>query len=350
LQTPIPAPGSRDPSPFPGAAKVTVVVPNYNHGPFLRRRIESILQQTYRDFEVVILDDASSDNSHSVIEQFTADPRIRFFPSEVNSGIPARQWNRGVREANGEYVWIAESDDRAERDFLETMVARLDAHPNVGLAYCQSCVIDADDNILGSGASHAAWFDRTRWTRDFIGDGRRECSRYLVYRNTIPNASAVLFRRSEYIAAGWADESLRYGHDQLMWARMLLRSDLLFVSRALNYFRRHAGAFGTQTSLRGDPGRFFRKLARTLADSQAARADRKLRAQLHYLRGRRAVCEARPLLARRHFARSLRTRPLATPLVCWISTFFGARFKRAAWKVHHGAPWAVRMLCKLDSL
>jgi len=333
------------------AAKVTVIVPNYNHGPFLRRRIESVLEQTFQDFEILILDDASDDDSSVVLEQFAGDPRIRLLRNEVNTGVPAKQWNKGVRAANGRYVWIAESDDYAERDFLHVMVARLDAHPNVGLAYCQSWGVDAEDNVLGSYAFHTAWFDATRWTRDFIGDGRKECSRYMLYRNTVPNASAVLFRKEVYIAAGYADESLRHGHDQVMWAKMLLRSDLLFVAQPLNYFRRHAGALGSREGpFPDDAVRFFGKLAEAVERSGVARTDKTLSAQLHYIRGRQALCRKEPRLARRHFSKSLRTRPLATPFMCWLSTFFGSRFKQVAWKIHDGAPWIIRVLGKMDSL
>ena len=102
---------------------VSVIVPNYNHAPFLRRRLDSIFNQTYQDFEVIILDDCSSDNSKEIIEQYRNRPQITHIVyNEVNSGSPFKQWAKGFDLAKGEYIWIAESDDWAELNFLEETV------------------------------------------------------------------------------------------------------------------------------------------------------------------------------------------------------------------------------------
>ena len=101
---------------------VSVIVPNYNHAQFLPSRLDSILGQTFADFEVIYLDDASTDNSERVIAPFLEDRRIRVIRNTVNSGSAFKQWNRGVREARGEYVWIAEADDSAEPTLLSRLV------------------------------------------------------------------------------------------------------------------------------------------------------------------------------------------------------------------------------------
>ena len=97
---------------------VSVVVPNYNHGRFLPQRIDSILGQTFQDFELILLDDCSTDNSRMILSSYAGDPRVRIEFNSANSGSPFKQWNKGVRLARGEYVWIAESDDYAEPRFL----------------------------------------------------------------------------------------------------------------------------------------------------------------------------------------------------------------------------------------
>jgi len=89
---------------------VSVIVPNYNHARFLRRRVETILAQTFQDFELILLDDCSTDDSRSVLRQYSSDPRVRLEFNEVNSGSTFKQWNKGVRLAQGKYIWIAESD------------------------------------------------------------------------------------------------------------------------------------------------------------------------------------------------------------------------------------------------
>ena len=99
--------------------KVSVIIPNYNHALFLEQRLESVLNQTYQDFEVIFLDDASTDSSRAVFTKYANHPKIsHIIFNETNSGYPFKQWNKGVNLAMGEYIWIAESDDYAELNFL----------------------------------------------------------------------------------------------------------------------------------------------------------------------------------------------------------------------------------------
>ena len=118
--------------------KVSVIVPNFNHARFLRKRIDSVLRQTYQDFELILLDDCSTDESRSILSDYAGDPRVRIDFNEKNSGSTFKQWNKGVRLARGEYVWIAESDDYAGERLLEKLVAILATEPTVTLAYCRS--------------------------------------------------------------------------------------------------------------------------------------------------------------------------------------------------------------------
>jgi glycosyltransferase involved in cell wall biosynthesis len=230
--------------------KVSVVIPNFNHAPFLKKRIESVLNQTYQDFEVIYLDDASSDNSNEIFEEFSDNPRIRSIFNQVNSGSPFKQWNKGVKEAKGEYVWIAESDDFADEKFLERLVEKLDDNPNAGLAYCQSWQVDKADQILSKHDYLNSVFNTNRWSHDFINEGIQECNQYLIFRNTIPNASAVLFRRSHYQKHGGAPEDMRLCGDWLYWAKILSTSKVIFVTEPLNYYRViHSG------SVRGNTGK-----------------------------------------------------------------------------------------------
>src|SRR6266404_3431860 len=118
--------------------KVSVVIPNYNHARFLRRRIESVMNQSFQDFEVILLDDCSTDESRSILSEYAADPRVKIEFNEKNSGSTFKQWNKGVRLARGEYVWIAESDDYADERLLERLVSRLDAEPGAVFCSCRS--------------------------------------------------------------------------------------------------------------------------------------------------------------------------------------------------------------------
>ncbi len=226
-------------------AHVTAIIPNYNHERFLARRIETVLGQTYADLEVLFLDDASTDSSIEIFSTFADDPRVRTHYGHANSGSPFSQWNKGVREATGDYVWIAESDDYADPDLLETLVAVLDGHREVGVVYCDSRLVDEHDRVIGSFFEQPDvrnWIDTRRWQHDFVRSGREECLTSMVVLNTIPNASAALFRRSLYQQIGGADESFRMAGDWVLWFDLLCRADVAFVARPMNYWRQHPDA------------------------------------------------------------------------------------------------------------
>lgn len=232
--------------------KVTVIVPNYNHARFLRKRMQSILNQTYQDFEVIYLDDASTDGSNETFAEFAKDNRIaRVVHNEVNSGSPFKQWNKGVQLARGEYIWIAETDDYADERLLESLVKQLDSHPKAGLAYCQSWCVDQDDHVSSTMNWWTDDLDAGRWKTDFVANGKEECRRYLASKNTIPNASAVLIRKSIYEKVRYADEGMKLCGDWMLWVKILLDSDIAFVADPLNYFRTHNQSVRNKTDLNG---------------------------------------------------------------------------------------------------
>jgi glycosyltransferase involved in cell wall biosynthesis len=230
--------------------KVSVIIPNYNHAKFLEQRIHSVLAQTFQDFDVTYLDDASSDDSNAVFAKFDADPRIKGIYNNRNSGSPFKQWNKGVRATSGEYIWIAESDDVAEPDFLATLVPLLDRNPQVGLAYCQSRQIDRNNVVLlPTLRQWAEDLSESRWSNDFVADGINECQQHLLFNNNIPNASAVLIRRSIYEGIGGAEESMSFAGDWMTWMKILLKSDLAFSAQILNSFRTHNSSVSSRSFL-----------------------------------------------------------------------------------------------------
>jgi glycosyltransferase involved in cell wall biosynthesis len=245
--------------------KVTVITPNYNHARYLPKRIESILNQTFQDFELIILDDASTDNSREVIEWYAKDPRVKTIFNGQNNGSTFEQWDLGLSHARGEYVWFAESDDYAEPSLLETLVVRLDRHPNVGLAYCQSWVVDQNGNVLHDYVDFFDFYDRaSHWRAAYVNSGRDESIHYMFWYNTIPNASAVLLRRDILLRAGGSPRYMRLCGDWMTYIKVLSISDIAFVAEPLNYHRRHQGTARHRLSETGIPARETRMVQREL--------------------------------------------------------------------------------------
>jgi glycosyltransferase involved in cell wall biosynthesis len=226
--------------------KVSIVLPNYNYAQYLDERIQSLLNQTYRDFELIILDDASIDNSLEVIQKYLSDSRIKTQFYEQNSGLPYKRWNDGADLAQGEYLLFAGADDSCHPELLSQLVERLENHSSVGLAYTQSWNINGEGEKIQLCKEWTDDLDQVRWCDDFINVGRNEC-KYLLYSNTIPNASAVLMRRSVFIEAGKFDTQLRLSADWLLYAKILMLSDVAYISEPLNYFRSHANTVRNTT-------------------------------------------------------------------------------------------------------
>jgi glycosyltransferase involved in cell wall biosynthesis len=226
---------------------VSVIVPNYNHARFLPRRIDSILAQTYQDFELILLDDCSTDESRSVLSGYATDPRVKIEFNEKNSGSTFKQWNKGARLATGKYIWIAESDDFADERLLERLVTILENDPSISFAYCRSWRVFDDDRIEGYADFYLDYMKTSRWTADFCVDGHEECRNYLVSSNTVPNASAVVFRRAAYERNGGADERLRLCGDWKLWVAMALEGKIAYLGEPLNYFRSHDASVRSKT-------------------------------------------------------------------------------------------------------
>jgi glycosyltransferase involved in cell wall biosynthesis len=216
-------------------------VPNYNYAQYIEERFRSILEQSFKDYELIFLDDASQDDSVARVRQQFGDRISRFEASSVNSGNPFAQWNRGVRLARGEFVWIAEADDVCRPGFLQRMVEALEHSPRVGLAYCHTLPIDEAGAIIDAGYYH--WYvgdlDPRRWHSDFVNNGREEVRSYLSRKNTITNVSGVVFRRAAYVGAGFAPEDMRMCGDWLMYCHVLHDWDVAYVAEPMNFHRQH---------------------------------------------------------------------------------------------------------------
>ncbi len=229
---------------------VSVIVPNYNHARFLQQRIESILRQTYQDFELILLDDCSTDDSRAILSQYISDPRVRTEFNKSNSGSPFKQWNKGARLAQGKYIWIAESDDYADEKLLERLVGILDSDDTLAYAYCRSWQITADGRREGLYDEYWPYKGPRGWDSDYRVDGRQECRDYFLLMNPVSNASAAVFRKSAYDSVGGADESMFLCGDCKLWASIALTGRVAYVSEPLNYYRSHAGTQRARASRR----------------------------------------------------------------------------------------------------
>jgi glycosyltransferase involved in cell wall biosynthesis len=214
---------------------VSVIIPNYNHAPYLKERIDSVLNQTYQDFEVIILDDCSPDNSVEVIEQYRSNPHVsHILINEQNTRNTFIQWERGISMAKGRYIWIAESDDVAELQLLETLIGQLEQHPDASVAFCHSRLIDADGALLSEQNTK-----NPAQPRQITIDGSCTFLRHLLIFNYIYNASMAVFRRDVYDRANPDYKQFRYCGDWHFWASVCAAGRVIEVYDLLSRFRQH---------------------------------------------------------------------------------------------------------------
>jgi glycosyltransferase involved in cell wall biosynthesis/SAM-dependent methyltransferase len=223
--------------------RVSVILPNYNYAHHLPARLRSILTQTYRPHEIVFLDDCSTDNSVAVAENLLGQGGIpfRIITNDRNLGV-YRQWLRGITEAAGDLVWIAEADDDCSPQLLETLVATF-KQPGVVLAYCQSRQVDdAGQEIAPDYLGWTEDLHRTKWRERYVRRGIDEIRDSLAVKNTIPNVSAVLMKKPDLAAIESELLTLRNAGDWLVYVHLLEKGDIAFVPEPLNYHRRHSGS------------------------------------------------------------------------------------------------------------
>ena len=222
--------------------KVSVIIPNYNHASFLSQRLESIFNQTFQDFEVILLDDCSTDNSCVVLDAYRSNPHVSHVVyNKTNGGSPFRQWKNGIELAKGEWVWIAESDDWAELSFLQELVDELSKQSNVVLAFCNSFHDYANKRVKGYPI----------YDRPTLCNGIGFVRNHMLYDQAIYNASSVLFRRD--VAASFPLDYTYYrvAGDKLFWILTCEQGNVFYTPQCLNHFRRHDNEVSAKETVSG---------------------------------------------------------------------------------------------------
>ena len=247
---------------------VSVIVPNYNHARFLPERLSSIRNQSFKDYELIILDDASSDDSISVIRAEIADFPHQLIINEQNSGSPCSQWLKGIQKARGTYIWIAESDDSCSPNFLELMIRLMQSGSS--LCYCRSRPIDADGKTVDGVIYWPDQNDPRQWKSSFTMPSNIFCQRYLANANVIPNASAVVFLREASLNCLSVATMLRsylFMGDWVFWMHYLTAADktIGYSNTDESWFRHHATTTRTSSASREKQVRHVEEYCKTAA-------------------------------------------------------------------------------------
>ncbi len=209
-----------------GNPLVSVCIPAYNSAVYLKRTMESVLCQTYRNIELVVVDDCSKDNTLEVAEALK-DPRIRIVKNEKNLGMTGN-WNKCLAEAKGDYIKLICADDILYEDSIKKELGVLLAHPAVTLAMSDTALIDENGKRTGC---------FKRYPRAGLLDGKKIAKRALIFKSFFGAPCNTLFPRNSYEKAGGFDPRFPYILDFDLWLRMACLGKIYVIREELNGFR-----------------------------------------------------------------------------------------------------------------
>jgi glycosyltransferase involved in cell wall biosynthesis len=209
--------------------KVSVIIPSYNHEKYVREAIQSVLEQTYQDFEIVITDDGSRDRTVSIIKSFT-DPRIKLFYFPKNRGA-AVAVNHCIAEASGEFIALLNSDDAFVPEKLEKQVEFLDKNPKIGAVFSYAQFIDEDSKDITNTEHHYA--------KVFLQQNRSrfEWLNYFFYNGNCLCHPSILIRKECYETVGNYDPRLAQLPDFDFWIRLCQKYEIFILQEHLVKFR-----------------------------------------------------------------------------------------------------------------
>lgn len=209
--------------------RLSVVIPTYQSAPFVEETVRSVLAQSFGSFEVVVADHSSTDGTWEILQQFTADPRVRLLRTEPGGGAP-HNWNRVTDAARGELLKLVCADDLLHPGCLSEQVAALDAAPAAAMVACRRDIVDARGRtvVRGRGLPRMA---------GVVGGGEAVRTAVRAGTNVFGEPVCVTVRRAVLARAGGWDRSHRYLIDQATYANVLRHGDLVAQPRVLAAFR-----------------------------------------------------------------------------------------------------------------
>lgn len=224
--------------------KISVIIPNYNYAKFLFERVYSILNQNYPIYELIILDDCSTDNSFEIINQIVSSINkyinVKVVLNEKNSGNAFSQWQKGFKLASGDYVWICEADDYCKKNFLRKVTNPINQNGNIIISYADTGFIDSTGTIIKKSLIDQIDLLKTgHWQKNYINTGQDEIDNYTYLNCTIPNVSGIIIKKDDYEDILNISKTFKQCGDWYFYLNVLQRGNIAFNKKTLNYYRLH---------------------------------------------------------------------------------------------------------------
>ncbi len=210
--------------------KVSIIIPNYNYGRYIGETLQSILRQSFKDYEVIVVDDGSTDNSAQEVERFRGDfgGKLRYF-YQKNQGVATAR-NHGISQARGQFIAFIDADDLWLEQSLSKIVAFMETHPECGLVYGNVQIVDLKKNTLIK-----VRFSPSSSEKPYEG----KCFEKLFCEGNFIPTAAVLMPRVVFKQIGLFDTRFKCGEDLDMWLRISALYPIRYLDEVLTIMRRH---------------------------------------------------------------------------------------------------------------
>jgi glycosyltransferase involved in cell wall biosynthesis len=237
----------RPPAPYAAVRRanyrplVSVIVPNFNHARFLLGRISSIYQQSYTNIELILLDDNSEDGSPTVLDELAEHSPfpVKKAYNKQNSGNVFSQWEKGFQMASGELVWICESDDFCEAEFLERLVPYF-ADRSVMMAFGRIQFCDTANRTIPGLDAYREQAEPAIWSEPLVRSAAEWFANGFGRKNVIANVGGCVIRKQEVDPAIWREaRSYKICGDWFLYVQWAGGGRIAFDPRAISYFRQH---------------------------------------------------------------------------------------------------------------
>lgn len=216
--------------------KVSILIPTFNRANYLRMAINSAIEQTYPNIEIIVLDDCSADETINMSKEYRNKKNLKFIRNEKNIGFIAN-WNKGIKLSSGEYIKIIGDDDLLDENCIAEEVKILNKNPDVGIVCCNYFVIDENSVIVQNNTNNSYRLfhvDTKENGKDFIIN-------YLLQKRVVGWPTAILFRRKDVEKVGFFDVNIGSSADIDMWCRILYSSNFYYLDKLLAYCRQFIG-------------------------------------------------------------------------------------------------------------
>ncbi len=207
---------------------VSICIPTYNSGKFIKRTLDSVLKQDYKNLEVIVVDDCSKDNTSEVVEGYQ-DERLSFYINETNQGL-TKNWNNALLRAKGKYVMLLCADDVIYNNCISEEVKALEENPTATMVISNTHIVNSEDIIT---------LKIKRLPKEGLYNGKRLAKKSIRFKNYYGAPNGILFRRFITDRIGPFDENLKHIPDYDMWLRLSYEGDVYYIDKFLSAFRVH---------------------------------------------------------------------------------------------------------------